>query len=250
MPDTLTEDVLPGQKTDDGKSADGDDASQAPVSRAEFEKTQRTLLDLSKKLDQGLAANRQSAADVIKSEVSRAAKDQRDFLIERMAGLLPKDGPSLASIEREAYLDAQIAGVSAPPGDKDESRDSSASQASGASLMQREIQAILDETGLVGDEPELREYVRENKGKRWFEAGPGFYDLALKIAARTKGSAAGIVTGAGARLPSSTLEASYLAEVVRMRKDRQFGLQRLSSLRQDYFKRGLENVYDIDITKV
>ena len=106
MTDTLSEELLPGPKPDAAVSGAVEDTSQAPVSRAELQKTERMILDLSKKIDQGLAANRQSASDVIKAEVSRASKDQKDFLITRLAGLLPKDGPSLESLEREARLDA------------------------------------------------------------------------------------------------------------------------------------------------
>jgi hypothetical protein len=247
MSDTLTEDVLPVAK-DDAQSSDGKETSQAPVSRAEFEGLQRGILDLTKKIDQGLASNRQSAADVIKSEVSRAQKDQRDFLVERLAGLLPKDGPSLESIKRDAWLDEQVAKGSAPPEKKDESGDSSASHGSGASLMKQEIQAILDETKLVGDEPELREYVRANAGKRWFEVGPGFYDLALKIAARNQGSPGGIVPGAGARLPPSDLKGKYLNDIATMRANGSFGLQRLSDLKAHYRQQGLTDVDSIDIT--
>ena len=116
--------------------------------------------------------------------------------------------------------------------------------------MQAEITDILKETGLEGDEPELREYVREHKGKRWFEAGPGFYELALKIQARNKGSAAGIVAGQGSRVPSSDLESSFLADVVAMRKRRDFGLGKLSALKEEYRKRGLENVDSVDVSKV
>src|SRR3990172_7774098 len=217
MTDTLSEELLPGKKPDAAAPGAEEDTSQAPVSRAELQKTERMILDLSKKLDQGLAANRQSASDVIKAEVSRASKDQKDFLITRLAGLLPKDGPSLESLEREARLDALAAASVEPQGNKDESPDSSTSPANGVSLVQAEINAILKETGLEGDEPELREYVREHKGKRWFEAGPGFYELALKIQARNKGSAAGIVAGQGSRLPSSDLQTQYLEDIKNMR---------------------------------
>jgi len=248
MTDTLSESVLPGQKPDDGTSGAPEDTSKEPVSRAEFQTTQRMILDLSSKLDKGLAANRQSAHDSIKSEVSKASKDQRDFLIERLAGLLPKDGPSLDSLQREARLDALAAASEKPQGAQDESRDSSPSPASGVPLMQTEINAILKETGLVGDEPELQEFVREHKGKRWFEVGQEFYDLALKISARNRGSAAGIVPGAGARLPPSDLKDRYLAEISDMRKKRDLGLHRLTAVKDKYRKAGLANVDDIPLT--
>ena len=244
MSDTLTEDVLPGNK-DDAQSSAEKETSQVPVSRAEFE---RHMLDLSKKIDQGLAANRQSATDVITSAVSRAQKDSRDFLLERMAGLLPKDGPSLDALKREAWLDEQVAKGSASPENKAESSNSAASQGSGDSLMKQEIQAILDETKLVGDEPELREYVRANAGKRWFEAGPGFYELALKIAARNKGSAAGIVPGAGSRLPASDLKGKYLNDIATMRANGTFGLRLLSDLKAHYRQQGLTDIDSIDVT--
>lgn len=250
MADTLSDDVLPAPKDGEGKPSGEEGHSADPVSRAEFDQTQRLILDLSKKLDQGLAANRQSAHDTIKAEVSKASKNQKDFLIDRMAALLPANGPSRDALEREARLDALAAASVEPQGQKDELPNSSSSQASGVSLMQAEIGAILVETGLEGDEPELREYVRENKGKRWFEAGPGFYELALKIQARNKGSAAGIVAGQGSRVPASDLEARYLADIAAMRKRREFGLGKFQALKDDYRTRGLENVDSIDISKV
>lgn len=243
--DTLTEEALPGKK-DDSQSSAGKEPSTEPVSRAEF---QRAVLDLTSKLDTGLAANRQSATDVITSAVSKAQKTQNDFLVERLASLLPKDGPSLVALQREAYLDAQIAGASQAEGTKGAEK-ASTSLGSGVSLVQAEIEAILSETGLEGDEPELREYVSANKGKRWFEVGAGFYELALKIAARNKGSAAGIVASSGSRLPTSDLKSAYLADVAAMRKNRIFGLDKFSALKRSYRERGLEDVDTIDISQV
>lgn len=250
MSDTLTDDVLPGQKPADGSAAAGESDPKAPVSRAEYDKQQQQILDLQATLNRGLAANRQSANDTIKNEVQHAAKTTQDFLVTRLAAFLPQ-GQTLEAIEREAWVDAQrAAGQPAPAGDKSGSPDSAPSPASGGSLMKQEVEAILKETGLNGDEPELLEYVRANKGQPWFKVGNGFYELALKIAARNRGSAGGIVAGAGARLPDSSLKDAFLADVAKLRKEGRFGLYRLSSLKDDYRKRGLTDVDRIPLTGV
>lgn len=247
--DTLSEDVLPGTEPDAAAAGAERDTSKEPVSREELIATQRMILDLSKKLDQGLASNRQSATDVIRSEVSKAQKSQNDFLVERLAALLPKDGPSLDAIRREAYLDEQMH-RSSQSSEPHNASDVGAQTppASGASLMKVEIASILKETGLKGDEPELKEFITQNKGKRWFEVGSQYYDLALKIAARNRGSAGGIVPGGGLHQPDGNLKAAYLAEVAAMRKRGDYGLHRWTALKDRFRAQGLQDVDTIDIS--
>ena len=253
MPDneTLSEDLLPGKQADAGASAAGDETSQAPVSRAEYEKLSKSVLDLTKKIDQGLKANRQSATDTIKSVVSQAQKSSNDYLIDRLAALLPANGPSLESIKREAFLDEQVAKASAGKDDSDSAQEVESPPApTGPSLIQQEIAAILTEHGLTGEEPELREYVAAHKGTRWYEAGPGFADLARKIAARKRGTPGGVMLGKVGRPSTSGLEAEYLSEVKEMRKQRKYGLNLLRDLKDKYRAAGLENVDEIDLSVV
>lgn len=251
MPEeTLSESVLPAAADPgEGKPEGEKDASQTQVSRADVDRLEKTVLDLAKKLDQGLKANRQSATDTIKAQVASAQKSQSDFLLERLAAYLPKDGPSLDALKREAYLDEQMAKASSITEDPASPQDASPPP-SGASLIETEIAAILEETGLTGQEPELREYVAANKGKRWYDAGPGFADLARKIAARKRGSPGGVMPGKGLKPSSSSLETAYLNEIAQARKDRRLGLDILRGIRSKYREAGLENVEAIDISSV
>ena len=124
------------------------------------------------------------------SEEDVALVKERQFIRDLMTGSSPKSELEPDSPPQEKAPEP----ASLPPG------------------REAEIQTILETTGVSGTEPELLEYAEENKGKPWYQAGQGFEDLAKSIAARSAGTAAGVVPPQG-QVSNPDLVADYRKEL-------------------------------------
>ena len=173
------------------------------------------------RLAEGLAKRlRQSQTDVIEDRLEKSL----DRLFGRPAASAPAPETPAPTAPPQATPAAQ---VSAPSG------------------FESEIKAILDGHGLTGTEPELREYAEANKGKPWFQAGPGFATLAADLAARRAGSPAGVVAPTGGTAPAPNLAQEYIDAVAAARAAGQYGPAVLRKLKAEYRAKGLANVDSI-----
>ena len=180
---------------DDASSEDGAQdtiESQDFVSTAEFKSGMEMVIS---KIEAATQRNRQSQSDVIKHEVG-----------EKLDSALKALGESFQPAESPAK----------PEGDPESpSQDQDTSPSEATFGVQEEIEGILKEFGLKGDEPEFVEFLKENEGKKWFEAGPGFYALAKTLGAREAGA---IQAGPGlGAAPRPDLVQEYVGEVLKLR---------------------------------
>ena len=181
---------------DDASSEDGAQdtiESQDFVSTAEFKSGMEMVIS---KIEAATQRNRQSQSDVIKHEVG-----------EKLDSALKALGESFQP-------EASPAKPESDPESPSQDQDPSSSEATFG--VQEEIEGILKKFGLKGDEPDLAAFVKDNEGKKWFEAGPGFYALAETLGAREAGA---IQAGPGlGAAPRPDLVQEYVDGVLDLRK--------------------------------
>ena len=166
--------------------------SQDFVSAAEFKSGMEMVVQ---KIEDATKRNRQSQSDVIKHEVGEKLDNALTALSDSFrpaeSPVKPEDAPESSPQDKEPSDSEATFGV------------------------QEEIEGILKEFGLKGDEPEFAPFLEENKGKKWFEAGPGFYALAETLGAREEGA---IQAGPGlGAAPRPDLVQEYVDGVLKLR---------------------------------
>jgi len=175
------------------------------------------------KFDEAVKTLRPLMRDGIKDEDIAQIKE-REFIRNLMA-----DSSSKSEVEPETPTQVETPVVATtPPG------------------LQDEIQSILEANKVSGDEPELKEFLEKNRGKRWFEIGQGFNDLAKSIAARSAGTPSGVVTSQG-QVVTSDLVAEFRTELAEGMKQGRHGMRFLRQLQQKYVEKGA-NIDDLDIS--
>lgn len=213
MPDETPKDVSVAEPV--APATPPQDASQEYVSRTELNAAvDRIIAEMAAQSK----ATRQSQKDVIASRVSREV------------------GEKLASAFRPDPSPTPSPAPTAPP----QAVEPAPSAAAG---VETEIQAILTEAGLKGDEPELTAYLAEHKGQPWYSAGAGFAAVAQKISSRVGGS---ILAGEGTKSASPNDTQAYLDAVVALRGEVLKGLDRnqsrgqLAELKEKFRKKGVK----------
>ncbi len=199
----------------------GESDSQEYVSMAEFKALGDSLV---KSIDEASKRNRQSQADVIKHEVG----ERMDTALK---GLSDSFQPADPQQETEQEQESQ-------------SQDDATSAPQKSSVIESEIEGLITEFGLKGDEQELADYSKEHEGEPWFQAGPGFAALAEELGARSDGAIqAGL--GAGAA-PRPDLVNEYAGKVRELRERVNKGELRgyasgiaLSALKEEYRSQGV-----------
>ena len=131
-------------------------------------------------------------------------QSQRDAIKDRVEG----------SVERA--LKAKGLSTEAPVSDdstsepKPTTKSDNADEASQASdVIADEMTKILEDAGLKGDEPEMKEWMKENEGKPWYESGRSFFDTAQSL--KGKADSAPIGGGEGGATVPDDLTAAYTA---------------------------------------
>lgn len=173
-------------------------------------------------------------------QTKRIQQSQRDAIKDRV-------GRSVASA-------LEAAGVSTAPASEDEGRgnaDASHSDPAPESdptdtdPLALEMQAILEDAGIDGSQPEFQELLKANAGKPWYQWGSEFAELAQSIGERD--SSGPIGGGEGGPSPSSDLEAEYIEAVNDLYRQRREGALNstdsriaLRQLKEDYSKKGVE----------
>ena len=147
---------------------------------------------------------KQSTGDKVKAAVSSEMSEKMsglDKAVELLRPLMREDvsEEDVALVKERQFIRDLMAGSSSEPEVESEapSQAEVPEPASSPPGFQDEIQSILDTTGVSGEEPELLEYAEKNKGKPWYQTGPGFEELAKSIAARSAGTSAGVVASQG-----------------------------------------------------
>lgn len=238
-------DVTPSDVTLEGS---GEQASSPPQEASSPEFVTKADLEamaasISKQVEAGLRSNRQSANATIDNRVSGMQTE----LIESMKSLLPQ-GTDFEALQDQAWLRSQrkVASVpDTPVGEPPQAEPTEPSQPE--SVVEREIATILQAHGLSGDEPELRQYLTESRGKPWYQVGAGLNELAGKIASRTSdpGNIMGSPSGSP---PSPDLRAQYIQEVKALMATGaydQSGQVELRRIQDRYEKLGLDTNFDL-----
>lgn len=255
--ETLSADALQGASGSAASDAPEEDQSTGeqvsedqpePVTKKDLANFKQDVQSL---LEDGLQRNRQSQKDTIEDRVAKSVDSAYTQMLESIA----PEGTDLKDLRRKAWIDSQLENGDLP--DENDVPDGSPQAPSGEggtskSLVQREIEAILQEHGLSGDEPELQEYVQQNQGTPWYQAGPGFAELAESIASRDSSPANIMGTGSGQSPPSPDLEQAYIKEVAALRGEGrgfQDRMQKLRQVKEKYRKQNLD-VDQIDVASV
>ena len=132
-------------------------------------------------------------------------QSQRDAIKDRVDGSVAR-ALEAQGISTEAPSSASSTSEPEPTAKSDNADE--ATQASDA--IAGEMTKILEEAGLKGDEPELKEWMEKNEGKPWYESGKSFFDTAQSIKGRTDSAPIGGGEG-GATVPDD-LTAAYVAD--------------------------------------
>ena len=185
----------------DGKSEDGssDDRSEGMVS----------MEQLNEAVESAVAKTVESFKPMLAEATTRQTEilkqSQRDAIKDRVEG----------SVERA--LKAQGLSTTAPASDdstsepKPTTKSDEADEATQASdAIAGEMTKILEEAGLKGDEPELKEWMKENEGKPWYESGKSFFDTAQSL--KGKADSAPIGGGEGGPAVPDDLTKKYVAD--------------------------------------
>lgn len=141
-----------------------------------------------------------------KEQTERLKQSQRDAIKDRVgstvAASLKEYGISTgAPAIPDSTSEPEPTDISAPKADE-------ATQAS--DVIAGEMTKILEDAGLTGSEPEVKEWLAENKDKPWFQSGQSFFDVAESIKARS--DAAPIGGGEGGPSAKDDLVAKYVAD--------------------------------------
>jgi len=197
----------------------------APASEAPREVPQTGNFVSSEDFQAGLKALEEQIVDrmkesqkaVIQHSVSSEIGDKLSTFDEVAALLKPHlpDDLDVQNIKRQAFVDSLMSEPSSPKAELEEPSPPQPEPPTPASVppaFEAEIQSILETTGVSGQEPELKEYLEKTRGKRWFEVGQGFNDLAVSIAARTAGTPAGVVAPQG-QIAETDLVKNYRTEL-------------------------------------
>lgn len=182
--------------------------SESYVSKADLEALAGTLRT---EIENQGQRTRQSQGDIITDRVSKAI--EKSFT-ERLIAALP-EGTDPKQIRRESLLDALMADPSllgkveaevSPP-------------ASGPDPVQTEVQRIMHQHGLSGQEPEIAAFLKANKDKGLLELLGGLDVLGVEVAKR-KPSAASLMPESGSPPPQPDATKVYIAEMQAARGDR------------------------------
>ena len=134
---------------------------------------------------------KQSQRDAIKDRVGSTVADAlKEYGISTEAPAIP-----------DSTSEPEPTDISAPKADE-------ASQAS--DVIAGEMTKILEDAGLNGDEPEIKEWLAENKDKPWFQSGQSLFEVAQTLKGRA--DAAPIGGGEGGPSAPDDLVAKYVAD--------------------------------------
>lgn len=179
-----------------------------------------------------------AAVDTIIAEMRAQAKANRQSQTDTIAHRIQREiGSKLADALRPAPAPAPVPAAVAP------TQATAVAPPSAPDGMQAEIQQILTDRGLSGDEPELAAYAAENRGKPWYQVGAGFAAVADKLSTRAGGS---ILAGEGTGTASPNDVQAYINKVLDLRKAATTGTDRntlrssLRTLKEEYRKKGVE----------
>ena len=136
--------------------------------------------------------------EILKQSQRDAIKDRVDGSVERALAAqgISTEAPSSSSSTSEPE-----------PTTKSDKADE-ATQASDA--IAGEMTKILEEAGLKGDEPELKEWMEKNEGKPWYESGASFFETAQSLKGRAESAPIG--GGEGGPTVPDDLTAAYVAD--------------------------------------
>ena len=204
---------------------------------------------------------KQSTGDRVKKAVSSEVEGRLSGFDEAVALLrehLPEDLDTEAIKERQFVRSL----MQQPASDTPEVEPDAPSQvevpevAASPPGRESEIAAILETTGVSGNEPELMEYAKANEGKPWYQAGQGFEDLAKSIATRSAGTPAGVVAPQG-QITNPDLIKEYRTELNdllnptdaegKFIQGRRRNISQLRALQEKYVELGLK-AEDLDIS--
>jgi len=234
--DTLTETLLgePDENANSSPPNEGD----APETVSFADELKASEDRIMSAMTEGLRANRQSQTATIDNRVT----GMQEVLIDELKKVAP-EGTDFEALEDKAFIRSQR---STPPEESPAEGSPQAPEASTGSakdFVKREIDQILQEHGLSGDEPELGEYLRDNRGKRWSQVGTGFEELATTIAARNEGDGASFQANPSGSPPNPNLEAAFRKEVTELRAKGRSYTERMHDYREieaRYQKQGID----------
>ena len=188
--------MLSDDKSEDGSSDDrsGGMVSMEQLNEAVENAVAKTVESFKPVLDE--ASKKQT--EILKQSQRDAIKDRVDGSVERALAAqgISTEAPSSGSSTSEPE-----------PTAKSDKADE-ATQASDA--IAGEMTKILEDAGLKGDEPEMKEWMDKNKGKPWYESGTSFFETAQSIKGRADSAPIGGGEG-GATVPDD-LTAAYVAD--------------------------------------
>ena len=154
---------------------------------------------------------RQSQGDIITDRVSKAI--EKSFT-ERLIAALP-EGTDPKQIRRESLLDALMA----DPSLLGKAEAEVSTQTSVPDPVQTEVQRIMHQHGLSGQEPEIAAFLKANKDKGLLELLGGLNTLGVEVAKR-KPSAASLLPESGSPPPQPDATKTYITEMQAARGDR------------------------------
>lgn len=191
--------VTPGSETPP------EPTSESYVSKADLEALAGTLRT---EIETQGQRTRQSQGDVIEDRVSKAI--EKSFM-ERLIAALP-EGVDPKLIQREAFVDTLMADPSLLGKVEPEPEADGSPPPSGTDPVQTEVQRIMHQHGLSGQEPEIAAFLKANKGKGLLELLGGLDALGVEVAKR-KPSAASLMPESGSPPPQADATKIYIAEM-------------------------------------
>ncbi len=145
-------------------------------------------------------------AEAIEEQGKRTRQSQRDAVKDHVGNALEEATKGLGI---STGAPAQPDSTSEPEPTAKSDKADEATQAS--DVIAGEMTKILEDAGLKGDEPEVKEWLAENKDKPWFQSGQSFFEVAESIKARA--NEAPIGGGDGSPVAPDNLAEKYVADL-------------------------------------
>jgi len=198
--------------------------SESYVSKADLEALAGTLRT---EIENQGQRTRQSQGDIITDRVSKI----EESFVERLIAALP-EGVDPKLIQREAFVDHLMA----DPSLLGKVEAEASPPASGPDPVQTEVERIMHQHGLSGQEPEIAAFLKANKDKGLLELLDGLNTLGVEVAKR-KPSAASLMPESGSPPPQPDVVKNYIEE---MRQAAGKGMRVGQAIKDKYSKLGVD----------
>lgn len=155
-------------------------------------------------IDNSTERTKQSQRDAIKARVPQLVRDTIKEEFEAIEKYAPKEK------QKELQIEAMMNHLTS---EDSEPEEKPASSRPDESTVEREVRGVLEQHGLSGSEPELKQYMAGAQEQSMFEMLTGLDKVAVEVAEKRKATPAGILPSGSSPPPTPDLDLKFKEEM-------------------------------------